>query len=189
MKGNCLPVGARLHYQWIIQQYSPPCAQTISPPFPLHPVVFFSSLVLHLSRAGKAETMKKDSFFWGRVARKESLYLVPPLEKQRLCNYPHLLSPDLMLQAWSTWKGGRVLTALVNEHKNAYHLLHTHCRLNKLLLLFSSISSSKSKRSGGKLCWRKLTANRVVLICKLITDPVWDPSWPGTHRTGGNNLV
>lgn len=74
-------------------------AQSIRPAFPLHPLVFCSSLGLHLSRAEKAEAMqKKDSIFLGQNVMKQGpVFNIPLVEKQSLCSYTCLLSPDLVL--------------------------------------------------------------------------------------------
>ena len=144
MNGNCLPVGACLHYQWIIQQDSPPqCTEYQAGVSPSPPGVFL--LILNLSRARKAEACRRRSpFFWGRISWNRGLRLMPLVAKQRLCSCPHLLSPDLLLQAWSRWKGGRVPTARVKEHENVYCLLYSCWMLNKRLLLVSFSSFSKS---------------------------------------------
>lgn len=105
----------------------------------------FSLLILNLSRARKAEACRRRSpFFWGRISWNRGLRLMPLVAKQRLCSCPHLLSPDLLLQAWSRWKGGRVPTARVKEHENVYCLLYSCWMLNKRLLLVSFSSFSKS---------------------------------------------
>lgn len=138
MKGNCLPVGACLHYQWIIQQYSPPWCSEYQPCFsPPPPGVF---LLLSTAEQRKLRPRgRRTPFFWGTVSGQEGL-----------CSMPWVAA-----LSWSRGTGGRTPTAEGHEHENVHHLLRNYYRLNTLLLLVSSISFSKNMRGDGNLCWKE----------------------------------
>lgn len=186
MKGNCLPVGACLHYQWIIQQYSPPRCSGYQPCFSPSPP---GALLLLSTAAENRESWGHvEGFHFSRAKGHEGRACASASSRKTkalwLCS--SALS-RLHVPSMKQMKGGSVPTARVNEHENVHHLLYNHCRLNKLFLLVSCISFSKNRRSGGNLL-EKVTANRMVLICKRMADPAWGPFWHGTQATGENSL-